>query len=166
MAHSIVRTLLASGAATALIAIPTACSFSIGTSHSHSVSKAEVARQITAKMTDAAGNKPESVTCPSDLPAEVGAELNCEMKIKDRTFNVNVTVTSVDGSDVKFDMVETVDKNQVANIISDKLFQRVGARPDSVTCPDNLKGVEGAKTAVSTDRRQQNVWHLGDCHQR
>lgn len=68
MAHSIVRTLLASGAATALIAIPTACSFSIGTSHSHSVSKAEVARQITAKMTDAAGNKPESVTCPSDLP--------------------------------------------------------------------------------------------------
>lgn len=145
MAHSIVRTVLASGAATALIAIPTACSFSIGTSHSHSVSKAEVARQITAKMTDAAGNKPESVTCPSDLPAEVGAELNCEMKIKDRTFNVNVTVTSVDGSDVKFDMVETVDKNQVANIISDKLFQRVGARPDSVTCPDNLKGVEGAK---------------------
>lgn len=145
MAHSIVRTLLASGAATALIAIPTACSFSIGTSHSHSVSKAEVARQITAKMTDAAGNKPESVTCPSDLPAEVGAELNCEMKIKDRTFNVNVTVTSVEGSDVKFDMVETVDKNQVANIISDKLFQRVGARPDSVTCPDNLKGVEGAK---------------------
>lgn len=75
MAHSIVRTLLASGAATALIAIPTACSFSIGTSHSHSVSKAEVARQITAKMTDAAGNKPESVTCPSDLPA---AELRNE----------------------------------------------------------------------------------------
>lgn len=86
MAHSIVRTLLASGAATALIAIPTACSFSIGTSHSHSVSKAEVARQITAKMTDAAGNKPESVTCPSDLPAEVGAELNCEMKISDKLF--------------------------------------------------------------------------------
>lgn len=131
-----------------LIAIPTACSFSIGTSHSHSVSKAEVARQITAKMTDAAGNKPESVTCPSDLPAEVGAELNCEMKIKDRTFNVNVTVTSVDGSDVKFDMVETVDKNQVANIISDKLFQRVGARPDSVTCPDNLKGVEEPNCGV------------------
>lgn len=165
MAHSIVRTLLASGAATALIAIPTACSFSIGTSHSHSVSKAEVARQITAKMTDAAGNKPESVTCPSDLPAEVGAELNCEMKIKDRTFNVNVTVTSVDGSDVKFDMVETVDKNQVANIISDKLFQRVGARPDS-DLPRQSKGRRGSQTAVSTDRRQQNVWHLGDCHQR
>ncbi|OSC39188.1 DUF4333 domain-containing protein [Mycobacterium decipiens] len=144
MAYSIVRTLLFSGAAAALIASATACSCSIGTSRSHSVSKADVASQITAKMTDAAGNKPDSVACPSDLPAKVGAELNCEMKVKDQTFNVNVTVTSVEGSDVKFDMVETVDKNQVANIISDKLFQRVGARPDSVTCPDNLKGVEGA----------------------
>ena len=52
--------------------------------------------------------------------------------------------TSVNGDDVKFDMVETVDKKQVAQVISDKLFQQVGQRPDSVTCPDNLKGVEGA----------------------
>lgn len=66
------------------------------------------------------------------------------MKVKAQTFNVNVTVTSIEGSNVKFDMVETVDKNQVASIISDKLTQQVGSKPDSVTCPDNLKGVEGA----------------------
>ena len=84
------------------------------------------------------------MTCPSDLEAKVGAQLNCEMKVKNQTFNVNVTVTSVDGSNVKFDMVETVDKNQVAKVISDKLTQQVGRKPDSVTCPDNLKGVVGA----------------------
>jgi hypothetical protein len=55
-----------------------------------------------------------------------------------------VTVTSVNGSDVKFDLVETVDKNEVASVISDKLTQQVGSRPDSVTCPDNVKGVQGA----------------------
>jgi len=55
-----------------------------------------------------------------------------------------VTVTSVNGNDVKFDMVETVDKNQVASVISAKLTQQVGKKPDAVTCPDNLKGVEGA----------------------
>lgn len=143
MAHSIVRTLWVSGAAAGLMASAGACSCSIGTS-SHSVSKSDVASQITAKMTDAAGNKPDSVTCPNDLSAKVGAQLNCQMKVKNQTFNVNVTVTSVNGSDVKFDMVETVDKNQVASIISDKLTQQVGSRPDSVTCPDNLKGVEGA----------------------
>jgi hypothetical protein len=41
-------------------------------------------------------------------------------------------------------MVETVDKDQVARIISNKLAQQVGRRPDAVTCPDNLKGVRGA----------------------
>ncbi|SOJ54097.1 hypothetical protein MSIMFB_01594 [Mycobacterium simulans] len=144
MAHTIVRTLFVAGAAVGLMASAGACSCSIGTSSSHSVSKSDVASQITAKMTDAAGNKPDSVTCPGDLPAKVGAQLNCEMKVKDATYNVNVTVTSVNGNDVKFDMVETVDKNQVASIISDKLTQQVGQRPDAVTCPDNLKGVEGA----------------------
>ena len=143
MAHSIVRTLLISGAAAGLMAGVGACSCSIGTS-SHAVSKNDVAQQITSKLTDAAGNKPDSVTCPSDLEAKVGAQLNCTMKVKNQTFNVNVTVTSVNGSDVKSDMVEAVDRNQVASVISDKLTQQVGKKPDSVTCPDNLKGVEGA----------------------
>jgi len=141
MARTIVRTLLVSGAAAGLMASAGACSCSVGAS---SVSKSDVASQITSKLTDAAGNKPDSVTCPTDLVAKVGATLNCEMKVKNETFNVNVTVTSVNGKDVKFDMVETVDKNQVASIISDKLTQQVGRKPESVTCPDNLKGVEGA----------------------
>jgi uncharacterized protein DUF4333 len=141
MTHSFVRTLLVAGAA-GLTAGAAACSCSVGSSHS--VSKSDVASQITSKLTDAAGNKPDSVNCPNDLPAKVGAQLNCEMKVKNQTFNVNVTVTSVDGGNVKFDMVETVDKKQVASVISNKLEQQVGKKPDSVTCPDNLKGVEGA----------------------
>jgi hypothetical protein len=154
MARSIVRTLLVSGAAAGLMASAGACSCSIGSS-SQSVSKGHVAGQITSKMTDAAGNKPDSVSCPGDLPAKVGAQLNCEMKVKNQTFNVNVTVTSVNGSDVKFDMVETVDKNQVAGIISDKLTQQLGRKPDAVTCPDNLKGVEGAALRCQLSDRGQ-----------
>ena len=142
MARWIVRTLLVAGAAAGLMASAGACSCSVGSKHA--VSKGDVANQITSKLTDAAGNKPESVTCPDDLTAKVGAQLNCTMKVKDQTFNVNVTVTSVNGNDVKFDMVETVDKDQVAKILSNKLTQQVGRKPDSVTCPDNLKGVEGA----------------------
>ena len=84
MAHSKVRTLLVSGAAVGLMASAGACSCSIGASSSHAVSKTDVAQQITSKLTDAAGNKPDSVTCPSDLPAKVGAQLNCEMKVKTR----------------------------------------------------------------------------------
>lgn len=142
MAQSIVRTLLMSGAAAGLMAGVGACSCSV--SSSHAVSKSDVASQITSKMTDPAGNKPQSVNCPSDLVAKVGAQLNCEMKAGGLTYNVNVTVTSVNGNDVKFDMVETVDKNQVAKTISDKVTPQLGTKPESVTCPENLKGVEGA----------------------
>lgn len=142
MTHFILRALLVCGTASGLVAGVDACSCSVGSSHT--VSKSDVAHQITSKLTDATGNKPDSVNCPDDLPARVGAQLNCEMKVKDRVFNVNVTVTSVKGSDVKFDMVETIDKDEVASIIRAKLVQQVGRRPDSVTCPDNLKGVQGA----------------------
>jgi hypothetical protein len=140
--RSVVRTLLVSGAAAGLMTGLGACSCSVGSSHA--VSKSDVASQITAKMTDAAANKPESVDCPNDLPAKVGAQLNCEMKVKKQPFNVNVTVTSVNGSDVKFDMVETVGKDEVASAIRRQVTQQVGQQPDSVTCPDNLKGVAGA----------------------
>lgn len=108
------------------------------------VGKDDVAGQITTKMTDASGNKPDSVSCPGDLKAEVGAQLNCAMKVKDQPFNVNVTVTTVNGDQVLFDMVETVDKDQVATQIGDQLNEQFGEEPDSITCPDNLKGIEGA----------------------
>ena len=65
-------------------------------------------------------------------------------KVKGQPFNVNVSVTSVDGDKVNFDMVETVDKDDVASQISDQLAQQVGEKPEKVTCPDNLKGVTGA----------------------
>ena|ERR1700752_4047954 len=140
MAHSVIRTLLVSAAAAGLMAGAGVCSCS----SSHALNKGDIAKQITSKLTDAAGNKPDAVTCPTDLPAKVGAELNCEMKVKNQTFNINVTVTSVNGSDVKFDMAESVDKNEVANVISYQLTKQVGSKPDAVTCPNNLKGVQGA----------------------
>ena len=56
-----------------------------------------------------------------------------------------MTVTSVAGDKVNFDIVETVNKDDVAKQISDQLTQQFGRIPD-VTCPDNLKGDLGATT--------------------
>jgi len=139
MTHSILRTLFISGAIASTLVGSAACSSGPGM-----VSKDDIAKQISSKMTDADGNKPDSVSCPDGLKAQVGAQLNCGMKVKGQDYNVNVTATSVNGSDVKFDMVETVDKKLVAQKISDQLTQQVGSKPDAVTCPDNLKGEQGA----------------------
>lgn len=134
------RTLAASSGVLVVLALGlTGCSSGPG-----AVGKDDVASQVSSKMTDASGNKPDSVTCPEDLKAEVGAQVNCAMKVKDQPFNVNVTVTSVDGDKVNFDMVETVDKDDVAKQISDQLAQQVGEKPEKVSCPDNLKGTKGA----------------------
>lgn len=107
----IIRTLVVTSAAAGLIAGAGGCHFSFNGSSSHSVSKNDVAAQIKEKMTDVNGNKPDSVKCPGNLPAKVGAELTCEMKINDVKYNVKVTVTSVEGKDVKFDMVKTMEKD-------------------------------------------------------
>ena len=127
------------------------------------VSKDDIAKQITSKMTDAAGNKPDSVSCPDGLKGQVGAQLNCAMKIKGQDYNVNVTATSVKGDDVQFDMVETVDKDLVASKVSEQLTEKVGRKPDSVTCPDNLKGTAGVDAAVRPQRRRPNLRSDGHC---
>jgi Domain of unknown function (DUF4333) len=138
MAKSVVRALLIPGALAGLLIGIAGCS-----SGPKTVSKSDVESQISQKMTDPAGNKPDSVSCPNALDATVGAKIDCNMKIKDKTYGVNVSVTSIEGDTAKFDMVETVDKNDVASEINDQATQQLGHKPDSVTCPDNLKGVVG-----------------------
>jgi Domain of unknown function (DUF4333) len=139
MAKSVAQALLIPCALAGLLIGTAGCS-----SGPKTVSKSDVESQINQKMTDAAGNKPESVSCPDDLKATVGAKLDCNMKIKGQSYGVNVTVTSIEGSTAKFDMVETLNKNDVAKAISDQLEQQAGKKPDSVNCPDNLKGAQGA----------------------
>jgi hypothetical protein len=141
MAKSIRPAACAVGAATLLVVA--GCSFSVG--QDKTVPKASVADQISTKVNDKAGQKPQSVTCPEDLKANVGASLDCQMTYDGQTYGVNVTVTSVDGDRVNFDIVETVNKNDVAKSISDQLTQQFGRTPD-VTCPNDLKGDVGATT--------------------
>jgi hypothetical protein len=43
------------------------------------------------------------VTCPSDLKGVVGTTLRCTLTDSGETYGVGVTVTKVEGDDVKFD---------------------------------------------------------------
>jgi hypothetical protein len=92
------------------------------------------------------------VTCPDNLKGQVGATLHCEFKNAGQTFGVNVTVTSVNGDDVEFSMVETVYKDDVANAVRDMVSQQHG-RIDPVTCPTDLNATVGAAERCDiTDR--------------
>lgn len=132
------RTIRAAAVAAGAILLLSGCS-----SSEKSVSKGDVADQIIDKVNEQSGHKPDSVSCPQDLKAVVGTSLNCELIDNGHTYGVNVTVTSVDGSRVNYDIVETVNKDSVAGQIADQLSQQVGRKPD-VSCPEDLKGDKGA----------------------
>ena len=75
------------------------------------VTKDDVEKQIADKMRDAQGNEPESVSCPQDLQPKVGATVTCTMQFDGRPVDVVVTVTSIDGDNVNFDMVSDIFRN-------------------------------------------------------
>jgi hypothetical protein len=99
MATSVARALLIPCALAGLLIGTAGCM-----SGPHTVSRSDVESQISQKMKGPRGNKPESVSCPDDLKARVGAKLDCEMTADGQTYSVNVVVTSIDGNQAKFDM--------------------------------------------------------------
>ncbi len=68
------------------------------------VTRDEVANQIKQKRWDAAGNEPESVSCPEDLKPSVGAKVVCEMTVNGQKYTVDVTVKGIEGDTVQLDM--------------------------------------------------------------
>jgi hypothetical protein len=101
----------------------------------------------------------DSADCPTDLKGEVGQSIVCKATRGDQTFDVKVTVTSVDGNTINFDIervgspptsapaptgsgdpstadpTTTVDGKNVAQSVFDQLAQN-GKQVDKVSCPD------------------------------
>ncbi|MGQ4272099.1 DUF4333 domain-containing protein [Nocardiopsis changdeensis] len=83
--------------------LATGCSFSIG--GPAVVDAEQVAERSSDMLAEEVGQTPDDFTCADDLPAEVGAEIRCELTSGGDTLGVTVTVTSVEGGDVNWDVV-------------------------------------------------------------
>ncbi|MFI9511331.1 DUF4333 domain-containing protein [Nocardia sp. NPDC052566] len=69
------------------------------------VTKADVQEQVATELGGQVGKRPKSVTCPQDLAAKVGTTMRCTLRDDtDATYGLTVTVTSVEGSNVNFDV--------------------------------------------------------------
>ena len=68
------------------------------------VDKEKVASAVSDSLAKKVGYPPDSVTCPEDLEGVVGTELRCELVTGYDTYGVTVTVTSVKGTNVNFDI--------------------------------------------------------------
>ena len=101
----------------------------------------------------------DNADCPTDLKGEVGQSIICKATRGDQTFDVKVTVTSVEGNTINFDIERvagtpaaapastvggdvasadpstTVDGKNVAQSVFDQLAAN-GKQVDKVSCPD------------------------------
>ncbi len=71
---------------------------------SESLSSGELERRVTERLAELTDVEDPQVTCPEDLPAEVGATTQCRMNDGERVLPVDVTVTAEDGDEVTFDV--------------------------------------------------------------
>lgn len=143
-----------SGAVLCAIVVPvSACSASFSAGASLSEEKTE--KQLAQLLEKQTGVRPDDVDCPGDLPGKKDAVLKCSVSATGETHTVKLTVTEVDGTNIKYryKVVEstgtslptnpTVDKATLEKKVADILEQEVGQRPDKIDCPGDLTGTVG-----------------------
>jgi hypothetical protein len=125
-----------------------------GCSFSASVGGSAVrAAEIEAKAQEqfAARLPVDSVECPEDLPAVEGATTTCTLVSGEQSFEMTVTATAVNGSDVDFDLnladARTVDAADVAAFAEQEFAPQFSV--ESVECSEDLPAVEGATTTCT-----------------
>ncbi|MGK2868748.1 MAG: DUF4333 domain-containing protein [Mycobacterium sp.] len=127
-------------AAFAAVAVLTACEVPAD----KTVSRERVQDQIIEEVTEQAGTAPDSVSCPGDLHAAVGATLDCTLTDDGSRRRVNVTVGAAEGDQVDLQFVQTIGGDVVAEQITEQISRQIGRAPESVTCPTDLGGEAGA----------------------
>ena len=83
-----------------LVVVAVVIGFGLAVGGAPSVSATAVEAQIVTQT----GLRPEQVTCPGDLPAEVGESIFCEASAGGSRQGLRVTVTSVQRDQVDFDI--------------------------------------------------------------
>jgi hypothetical protein len=69
------------------------------------VDKSKVEQQVSDQLTAKVGQRPTAVVCPGDLKGKKGTTMRCQLEADDGSkIGLTVTVTSVKGTDVRFDI--------------------------------------------------------------
>ncbi|WP_326700663.1 DUF4333 domain-containing protein [Streptomyces sp. NBC_01754] len=65
----------------------------------------ELATTVAEKLADTTGRPTPDISCPEDLRGKAGTTTRCELTAEDgSTLGVSVTVTSVEGDKINFDI--------------------------------------------------------------
>lgn len=117
------------------------------------VATSDLQSDIATRFAEA-GNNPQSVSCKDPLIGEVGQTARCDVVMSPtNSFEPIVTVTSVDGQAIDYELVPALSKEQLERAVA-RLVDEAGGPPTSdVMCLNGLLGVmgESAQCDVTAD---------------
>lgn len=73
------------------------------------VAKADLEQSAMKQLSATVGKQSPPITCPTGLKAKLGTKVVCSMPINGKPYDVTVTVTQVEGTNIKYG-VEVADK--------------------------------------------------------
>lgn len=125
------------GAAVAGGAVLAGCSLS--------VPNADVASTISTKLAEQ-GITGVAVTCPADLPAEVGKSVSCDYTLNGKQLKADAIATSVQDDQVNFDITFTptvLSMAQITSVVDDEAGNQGVGTEGGASCPSALIGEVG-----------------------
>ncbi|MFC8045651.1 DUF4333 domain-containing protein [Nocardia sp. NPDC057353] len=79
-----------------------ACSVSIG--GDPKIAEADLENSVQQTLAEEVGQTPDAIDCPGDLNGSVGTTMRCTLTAGGDTLGLTVTVTSVEGDTVNYDV--------------------------------------------------------------
>lgn len=102
-----------------------------------------VSAEQLAKAVGALLSAPQ-VSCRSGLDGKTGAETLCEVTRDSSPISRTVVVTNVEGLLMSYSVLPSLGKREVEGLLSTRLAEAGGQRPDHVDCSGDLQGKVGA----------------------
>lgn len=113
------------------------------------VASADLQADITKRLEEA-GEKPQSVTCNSDLEGVVGKTARCEVVLSEtNAIEPIVEVTKVEDTTVSYEMTPALSKAQLEKSVAALVTESAGDEATDVTCETGLEGEEGNEATCS-----------------
>jgi hypothetical protein len=132
------------GALASACALVSGCGATTGVGDRPTVSKDVLQTDVTSRLVKA-GQQPQSVSCQQDLVGEVGSSARCEVQLSPtNSFEPVITVTSVDGDNINYQMSPALSKAQLEKAVSRLVADASHAQVTSVSCEGGLDGRVGA----------------------
>ena len=126
------------------------------------VSKDDLQKDISQRLTDA-GQPPQSVTCPEDLVGQFGQSVRCEVTMNAIiSTEPVVTVTSLEGTKINYDITVAVSKTQLEATVSRLAAATTNAPITTVACKSGLEGKYGGEAYCDVIAAGVTTRHIVD----